>query len=156
MAQSSETLATSVAKARDIVLGAGPVQVALAPATGSSALAARLAAVKPGQKVYLVVKGLRASEHPPEITYQIYLGLPRGTAPTAESPHYVGSFNFFNAARPGQKADTRVQSFEVTSLVKTLQARKLLDDSAAVTLVPAGPPNPGAKPSVGEIALVAQ
>lgn len=162
--ESSDMLATSVNKAREIALGAGPVEVTLTPATnGAAALASRLAAVKPGRKIHLVVRGLRA-DAPPETLYQIYLGLPRGTAPKAEGLHYVGSFNFFNAVQDGKVQRTkegpspspRFYSYDVTDLVKILRERKLLDEFVIVTIVPAGQPSPTAKPFVGEIALLAQ
>ncbi len=159
--ESSEMLATSATKAREIALGAGPVEVTLMPpANGAGALASRLAAVKPGRKIHLVVRGLRA-DAPPEVLYQVYLGLPRGTAAKAEGLHYVGSFNFFNAVQDGKARSTkgpspRFYSYDVTDLVKILRERKLLDESVTVTIVPAGQPTPTVKPFVGEIALVAQ
>lgn len=156
--ESSKMLASSANKTRAIALGAEPFEVVLTPADGAGPLASSFAAVKPGRKLYLVVRGLRA-DAPPETLYQVYLGLPRGTAPKPEGLHYVGSFNFFNAeqdSRQTKAASPRFFSYDVTDLVTVLRARKLLEDSVTVTIVPIGKPNPSAKPLVGEVALVAQ
>jgi hypothetical protein len=148
-AQSPETLATS--SPRPVALGTGRMSVTLAPASGS-ALSARLAAVGSGRKVYLVVKDLATNEAP-EVLYQVYLGLPPDSPPKPEGIHYVGSFNFFNAV--GQARGVS-RSFDVTDLVKALQSRKELGDTASVTIVPTDKPRAAAKPVVAEIALVEQ
>lgn len=156
-AESFETLATSASK--PVALGAGPVAVALAPVAGSAAsLSARVASVRHGRKVYLVVKGLGTNEQP-EAAYQIYLALPEGAAPNPDGPNYVGSLNFFNAMSYGDaKAgrDPRFFSFDVTNLIKTLQSGASAGDLATVTIVPTSTPRAGAKPMIGEIALVEQ
>src|ERR1700737_3826382 len=156
-AESFETLATSASK--PVALGAGPVTVTLAPAPGNVAsLSARLASVRQDRKVYLVLRGLSTNEQP-GVVYQIYLGLPQGVAPKPDGPYYVGSLNFFNAMSGGTepaRPDQRFYSFDVTDLLKTLQSRKSLGDAVAVTIVPAGKPSAGAKPMIGEIALVEQ
>jgi hypothetical protein len=152
-AESPETLATSASK--PVALGAGPVAVTLAPGPGSAApLSARVATVRQDRKVYLVVKGLGTNEQP-EVIYQVYLGLPPGVAPKPDGLHYVGSLNFFNAAKSGSAAtrDPRFYSFDVTDLLKTLQS---LGDAATVTIVPADRPRDSARPMIGEIALVEQ
>jgi hypothetical protein len=152
-AQYPETLATSAGK--QIALGADPVSVTLTAPTGAG-LSADLAKVAQGHKVYLVVKELRTNAQP-EALYQLYLGLPPGTAAKADGIHFVGSLNFFNAAKPGSaQADTRFYSFDVTDLLEALRARKSLGDSIAVTIVPANSPNAAAKPLIGEVALVEQ
>ena len=130
----------------------------LVPPAAGKALSARVATVGAGRKVYLVAKGLGTDE-PPETIYRIYLGLPQGVAPNPDELYYVGSLNFFNASSRGAQAakpDPRFLSFDVTSLLKTLQSRNALGDNATVTIVPASKPRAGAKPVIGEIALVAQ
>ena len=149
VAAEPETLATSAG----VALGAGPVTVTLAPATGK-ALSARVASAGEGRKVYLVAKGLGADE-PPETIYQIYLGLPQGVAPDPAAIYYVGSLNFFNAVGVG-RSDPRFLSFDVTALLKTLQSRNSLGDNTTVTIVPANTPRVSAKPVIGEVALVEQ
>ena len=134
------------------------MRVALVPPAGAEAsVGARLAAVKPGRKLHLMLTGLRASSQP-ETLYQVYLGLPSGAAATPDSANYVGSFNFFNAAigdaSEGAGDRSRFFSYDVTDLVRSLAARKLLGDAVTVTLVPAASPNAAARPLVGELALV--
>ena len=152
VAAEPETLATS--PGAPVALGAGPVTVTLAPPSGK-ALSARVAGVAPDRKIYLVAKGL-GTDAPPETIYQLYLGLPPGTAPNPDSPHYVGALNFFNAVGRSAGSDPRFLSFDVTSLLKSLHAQNALAGNATVTIVPAGKPSAGAKPVVGAISLVAQ
>ncbi|HEV7877167.1 hypothetical protein [Bradyrhizobium sp.] len=156
-AESFETLATSASK--PVALGAGPVAVTLAPVAGSAAsLSARVATARQGRKVYLVAKGLGTNEQP-EAVYQVYLALPEGVAPNPDGPHYVGSLNFFNAARYSEEKagrDPRFFSFDVTNLLKTLQSGRSSGDLATVTIVPMSAPRASAKPVIGEIALVEQ
>jgi hypothetical protein len=145
--ESPKKLATSASK--PVALGAGPVTVTLAPeSTGA------LSVPREG-KVYLVVKGLGTNEQP-EVTYQLYLGLPPGTAPNPNGPHYVGSLNFFNARTPGMPSDPRFFSFDVTDLLRSIESGKSLGDRPVVTVVPGGKPRDTARPTIGEIALVEQ
>jgi hypothetical protein len=156
-AESFETIATSAGK--PVALGADAVAVTLAPAPGNAAsLSARLATVRQDRKVYLVAKGLGTNE-PPNVVYQIYLALPQGITPKPDGPHYVGSLNFFNATTGGAdpaRPDSRFYSFDVTDLLKTLQANKSLDGAMTVTIVPANTPRVSAKPVIADIALVEQ
>jgi hypothetical protein len=152
VAAEPETLATSAGAA--VVLGAGPVTVTLAPPSGK-ALSARVASVSPDRKIYLVAKGL-GTDAPPETIYQLYLGLPPGTVPSPDSPYYVGALNFFNVVGRSAGSDPRFLSFDVTSLLKSLQSQSALAGNATVTIVPAGKPRAGAKPVVNAISLVAQ
>jgi hypothetical protein len=155
VAAEPETLATSAGA--PVALGTGPVIVTLTPPSGK-ALSARLATAGEARKVYLVAKGLGTDE-PPETIYQLYLGLPQGTAPSPDGPYYVGALNFFNAVRGGADAgrsDPRFLSFDVTRLLKSLQSRNALGANATVTIVPAGKPRASARPVINAISLVAQ
>jgi hypothetical protein len=152
VAAEPETLASSTGA--PVTLGAGPVTVTLAPPSGKT-LSARVASVAPDRKVYLVAKGL-GTDAPPETIYQLYLGLPPGTAPSPDGPYYVGALNFFNAVGRSAGSDPRFLSFDVTSLLKSLHAQSALTGNATVTIVPAGKPRADAKPVVGAISLVAQ
>jgi tyrosinase len=156
-AESFETIATSASK--PVALGAGAVAVTLAPAPGNAtSLSARVATVQQDRKVYLVARGLGTNEQP-DVVYQIYLALPQGVAPKPDGPHYVGSLNFFNATTGGAdpaRPDSRFYSFDVTDLLKTLQASKSLDGAVTVTIVPADTPRVSAKPVIADIALVEQ
>src|SRR5437870_5336169 len=105
-AEPYEVIANSANKG-PVTLKAEPVEITLAPpATAGGTLAERLA-TKPGQHLYLMLTGLRTNEQP-EALYLVYVGLPPGLAPTRESIHFVGTFNFFNAtigADAGRPAD---------------------------------------------------
>ena len=147
-AQTSETLARS--GTAPVELGAAPIAVQLATSAPGETLSARAAAK--GRRIYLVFKGL-GSDEPPGTVYQIYLGLPPGTAPVPDSQYYVGSLNFFNAVKRGaETSDPRFFSFDVTARLGALQA----DQPATVTLVPGSPPRSDAKAAVGEIAIIEQ
>jgi len=147
-AQTSETLARS--GAAPVELGAEPVAVQLSTPAPGETLSARGAAK--GRRIYLVFKGL-GSDEPPGTVYQIYLGLPPGTAPAPDGEYYVGSLNFFNAVKRGaETSDPRFFSFDVTARLQALQA----DHRATVTLVPAGSPRSDARAAVGEIAIIEQ
>jgi tyrosinase len=136
----------SLAKAGPIALAAGPVTVSLAPGA---------AGLPPGRKLVLSITGLRTNV-PPEVLYEVYLGLPSGAAPARDSVHFVGTFNFFNAAIGSQTATDRsgTYGYDVTDLVRSLRARNLLGDTVSVTIVPSGKPVEAARPVIGEIALV--
>jgi len=156
-AEHLDMIATS-AKNGPVALAAGPVRIALVPPAGAEAsVGARIAAVKPGHRVHLTISGLRASAQP-ETVYQVYLGLPSGAAATRDSANFVGIFNFFNAAigdaAEGGGGRARFFSYDVTDLVRSLAARKLVGDAVTVTLVPAASPDAAARPVVGELALV--
>ena len=157
-AEQLDVIATS-AKNGPIALTAGPIGVALTPPAGAGAsIGERVAsAVKSSRALHLMLTGLRANVQP-ETLYQVYLGLPSGAAPTPDSANFVGTFNFFNAAigeaAIGAGDRSRFFGYDVTDLARSLHARKLLGDAVSVTIVPAGPPNPAARPIVGEVALV--
>ena len=152
VAAEPETLAIS--PGAPVLLSAGPVTVTLAPPSGE-ALSARAATIAPDRKIYLVAKGL-GTDVPPETIYQLYLGLPQGSAPSPDSIYYVGALNFFNAVGRGAGSDPRFLSFDVTALLKSLRAQNALSESATVTIVPAGKLRAGAKPVISAISLVAQ
>jgi len=146
------------AKTAPIALGVSPVRVTLAPdKNGEKALASRLKETAPPRKLYLMLKGLRADEQP-EVLYDVHLDLPAGVPPDRNQPSYVGTFNFFNAPGYGAAgAASRFYSYDVSDVVRRLQARGLLGDPLTVTIVPTGSPTKTEKPPlIGEIALVEQ
>jgi hypothetical protein len=142
-AQGSETLAA----ARGIVLRDGPATVTLKLAGGP--LADHLAALAPNRRFHLVLKEARTAA-PPSTLYRVYLGPWREASAPRDDPE--GSLNFFNA----EQNRPRVYSFDVTERVRTLQREGALTGSITVTIVPTAKPNAGSKPTIGEIALVAQ
>jgi hypothetical protein len=136
-AQDPEVLAT----VRGLALSDGPVQAVLKPSSGP--MAARISALPGNRRLYLVLKGARAAA-PPATFYRVYLGPPQGEP--------IGSVNFFNA----EQNRPRDYSFDVTDRVRGLQAAGAFTDSVGVTIVPTAQPNSNAKPTIAEVALVAQ
>ena len=128
----------TLASARRIVLADRPVEVRLDIQGGARRLASRPA----GERLYLVLKDAQAAQ-PAGTLYRVSLG-PAGEV--------VGSVNFFNA-EPNRP---RAYSFDVTEAVRNLSGNGSPADALTVTIAPGGQPNPGAKPTIGEIALVAQ
>jgi hypothetical protein len=148
-----------------VTLGAGPTVVALAPAGQS--LAAHLAALPPGRSLYLLVRGLTATEQP-GVLYSLYLDLPAGARPAENDPRQVGILQFYNARPPGAAngpdAESPVNtdaekvffSFDVTAAAQALQRHRQLTERTTLTLIPDGAPVPGAKVVVGHLDLVEQ
>jgi hypothetical protein len=144
-----------------VALGPGPVVVSLAP-VGKS-----LDAATPGRSLYLVVRGLTATEAP-GVLYAVYLDLPAGTKPAANDPRQVGIIQFYNARPPGAAnapdAESPVNtdaekvffSFDVTPVVRALRQRGQLTPRTTLTLIPDGVPVPTAKALVGHLELVEQ
>jgi len=161
-ATDERVVATSAAAMRDIVLADKPTRVVLGgPRPPAGSLTSLLQNLAPGRRLHLVLKGLSALE-PPGVIYHLYLDLPPGTTPAEDDPHYVGTFNYFgfvpppDAERDAAAASVTAFSFDVTEGARTLQRRGLIHDPVSVTIVPAGTPAPGARPVIGEIALVEQ
>ena len=78
VAAEPETLAIS--PGAPVMLGAGPVTVTLRSAVGRNPWPRASRPLRRTAKVYLVAKGL-GTDVPPETIYQLYLGLPPGSAP---------------------------------------------------------------------------
>jgi tyrosinase len=134
-------------------------KVPQAPPEPFTAHVARLA---PEKSIYLVIKNLQSDVHP-GVTYQVFLDLPSGKSPNEASAHRVGTINFFGtatqhalAAAGQMQMNSKFFSFDITDIVKGLQANKLLQDKPVVTIVPAGKPAADAKPVVGEISIQEQ
>jgi hypothetical protein len=147
-----------------VELGARPVRVTFNftadPAKPNATLAAHLAALRPGQEIYLVVKDLRVAEQP-GVLYHLYLNLPPGADPRPHEAHYVGNLNFYNAvaldspvAEASQSPSFR--SYEITGLARDLQSKQLLSEPTTLTILPAGVPVAEAKARIGQIELVKQ
>ncbi|MGH6835285.1 MAG: tyrosinase family protein [Methylocella sp.] len=161
-AQPPSTLATSTSP---IALGAQPVQVALAPQAAASEakpgnLGLQAQNLAPGRQIYLVVHGL-AADVDPNVTYNVYLDLPEGATPTgASDTHYIGTVNFFGAvgsSGEGAEAHFHNLTFNITDTLHGLREANLLAGSEnAITLVPAGVPEEGAKAKIGAIELIEQ
>ena len=148
-----------------VALGAGPVAVTLAPA--GQPLSQQLESLAPGKSLYLVVRGLTATEAP-GVLYSVYLDLPAGARPAENDPHKVGIIHFFNARPPGAAnapdAESPVNtdaekvffSFDVTPAVRALRERGGLQEATTLTFIPDGQPVPSARAVVGHLELVEQ
>jgi hypothetical protein len=149
-----------------VTLGSGPVVVPLAPA-GSKSLAAGLAGMPAGRRLYLLVRGLTATEQP-GVLYSVYLDLPVGVAPGQNDPRRVGIIQFYNARPPGAvdapdagsavgaDAGRVFFSFDLTPVVRDLRRRGQLTDQTTLTLIAEGSPAQAAKVEIGSLELVEQ
>jgi hypothetical protein len=156
----------AVAPGGAVTLGTARVDVNLAPPpepdVAAKPLAARVAALAPSKRLYLVLRNLKADAQP-GVLYHLYLELPPGADPTKAQAHYVGQIQFFDAAYHGEhdsgaagNAPDKFYSFDVTQLVKSLRLKKKLSDRPNLSIVPIGQPEEAAKPVIGEITLVEQ
>jgi tyrosinase len=128
------------------------------PAAAARPLAERVKALPPSQSIFLVLKDVQA-EAPPGVFYEVYLDLPEGVQPKPDLPNYVATIHFFSVTMVADKHESmkpRTFSFDVTDQVRILAAKGELTPKPAVTIVPQGEPNAAAKPTIGEIQLVAQ
>jgi hypothetical protein len=148
------------------MLDSGPTRIplrAMPTRAGAKArsLAALLDRVQPDEHVLLVMRGLHA-EHPPNFTVQVFLGLAEGETPAAapDDPHYAGTLNFANVARPagseGAQGPDQFDSFDVSDVIQNLRTAKKLTDPIHLTLQPVGKAAEGSKPSISRIDLVLQ
>jgi tyrosinase len=126
------------------------------PAASSKALlGTRLKGLSGERKLYLAVDDLM-SNTAPGVLYNIYLNLPDGTAPADLSPFYAGTINFFGAVMldGASKMEAPALAFDVTDLVRRLNANGGLNHTVSVTVIPDGDVAADAKPMIGTIALV--
>ena len=145
---------TTIAFAKNLHLGAGTTTAVLHPVRGH-ALGPALDALG-SRRLYLVVRDLRTVEQP-GVLYHLYLDLPAGTAVDKADPWHAGILNFFNAPPPGAPEPEGVfQSFDVTSLVRSLRARGQLAERVKLSIIPVGEADPKARPTIGVVELVAQ
>lgn len=114
-------------------------------------------AIGQGRRVLLIFEDLRAAA-PTGAPFNVYLGLPAGTRPEPDSPHYVGTISFFDAVSPpGDGAEGGPSTvLDITDPFQALHARGLLDDEPTATLVPSGRLAPQADPSIGGITLMVE
>jgi hypothetical protein len=161
--------ATQIVLARTdgpFMLDSGPTRIplrAMPTRAGAKArsLAALLDRVQQDEHVLLVLRGLHA-EHPPNFVVEVFLGLAEGETPAAapDDPHYAGTVNFANVARPagseGAQGPDQFDSFDVSDVIQNLRTAKKLTDPVHLTLQPVGKAAEGSKPSISRIDLVLQ
>lgn len=147
-----------------IALGAGAVRVPLKSASAQTPergmLAKRLTTLGANQRLYLVIRDLRAAEQP-GVLYRLYLDLPQDAQPRRNEQRYIGSLNFFNSVKGGgygaqASGSDFFFSYDITALVRNLQARRLLSERTTITIAPSGAPTANAAPTIGRIELVEQ
>lgn len=127
-----------------------PLRVMLAPPpTVSANLGQALQTAAMRDQIYLSLQGLRI-DRPVTAVFDVYFGLPAGTAPSPDGPYYVGDFSFFDA-QSGRKSAV----FNVTDRVRGLLGTRLLAEQAAVTIVAKGQSGNVAKPTIGKVELLA-
>ena len=140
--------------ARRIELGPGRIDVTLDPVDGMAGLAKRLDTLPANAKVILVVRELSADQQP-GTQFRVYFELPEGRTPTDADPHEVGRIAFFNEVRAGREdAPTSWRSYDITQVVRTVQALGMIQGPLTVSIIPQRPPAADAKAVVGEIELI--
>ncbi len=133
------------------------MSVSLAPSPDLAALAvnanATLWAQPPAnRRLYLVLGGIEVNGATPS-TYNVYLNVPEGAAPTGpEGPGYVGTFSLFGAAghQHGAGAASHRVLFNVTGQIQALRT----GGAPKVTFVRRGPDEDNARPTIGHVLLV--
>ena len=132
-----------------VALGGAPARVTL---TSGPLLAARLRALPPGHKLFLVIRRMRAT-HPPSVLYNLFVDLDAGAAaPAAGDPRAVGTINFYAAVPPGDQAPT--VSFDITKNLLALAAKGRLANGMSVTIAPMETPASEAGAVLGSVELV--
>lgn len=160
VAQESKTLAASDPSGA-VTLGAGAVSVPLSTVRDPDEPIAvgppppigdRLRRASSARQVYLQLQSLSAQDAP-GVSYNVYLNLPAGQTPQgADDPHFAGAMSFFNA-ESGRGGDV---ALNITAALKRLLERGAIANDLRVTIVPAGEPNPAARPRIGKILLTAK
>jgi tyrosinase len=144
-----------------LTLGATPSRVSLTPPAAPLVAAPQPPAlalpVQVDRNYYLALRGIQVQGDPGAATYNVFFDLPAdASAPSIESPNYVGTLNFFGAG-PGHDHDAASGHevvFNVTDAVKNLQSAGKLSGNPSVTLVPLGEGLDQARPTVGQLSLI--
>ena len=130
-----------------IRLSADPVEVHLKSAQSAASIQAVLGALKPDEKIYLVLRGLRINRQP-GVVFQILQGSLNEKRPSGENP--MGTFNFFSVPENTASAtittpDRTTRTFEITQTLRNLpsSAKELV-----ITIRPSGAPAADSSPSI--------
>jgi hypothetical protein len=164
--QAADRIQSSVIARVDgpVSLGRGSARITLEPVaeagTERRTLAKRIETLARGRHIYLVVRDLRVVGQP-GVLFRLYLDLPPDAKPIRADPHYVGALNFYNAAEAGRfdapnEKNPMFISYDITRVLRSLRAQKLLSDQTTVTIIPTGTPVIGSDPRIGRIEMVEQ
>ncbi|HEY4942003.1 MAG TPA: tyrosinase family protein [Rhizomicrobium sp.] len=122
-------------------------------------LAATLQALKPAERLHLVIRNLKTNVQP-GVLYRVYVGLQPESKELTNDAVPVGTFGFFDAeAMPGMDMtgdNGKFFSFDVTEALQGLARRKRLGDRLNITFAPLGRGNAKAVPVIGSVELVQQ
>jgi hypothetical protein len=147
-----------------VSLGSDPIHVTFQPAAEAGAdqrtLAVRFNTLASGRHIYLVVRDLRVVGQP-GVLFRLYLDLPPEGKPVRTDSYFVGALNFYNAAEPGRfdapnDKSPMFISYDITRVLKNLQAQKLLSDQTTLTIIPTGPPATHSNPRIGRLEIIEQ
>lgn len=144
-----------------VALTGGQTRVTLTHAAAAGegeTLASRLNSLKAGQRIYLVIRGLRAAKQPGAL-YHLYVGLPQGAKPVKDDYRYAGTLSFYDAVPPegeAAKDDPSFGGYDITDLLLRLRARKSLGQGVTVTVIPSAPPAGDAEAFIERLELVVQ
>ena len=153
-----------------VALGATATQVKLnvtapSPAFAAAAVGGRVASVRPGGRVYLVARQLKAKAQP-GVVYELYLDLPPNPTPQQKIDRYVGAINFFGSASHGDahgrcRPMARSHRSRTNSSATTSRARPgpwrlagLSPRSRCSRSSPGASRTPTAEPVIGQIELL--
>lgn len=157
----SQVVTEEVARAGNgAELGTRPVHIRLLPVAGAKRTEV-LGLAQQGKRSYIVVRNLHVWVQP-EVLYHLYLAPPNASA---NRDNYIGTIDFFDAefhdhghGRMGEALGENLYSFEVTQLLQRIArtGNPGARDELHLIVVPAGAPNPKARPMVGTVELVRQ
>jgi hypothetical protein len=122
---------------------ATPVELATEPVTmgvpmRSDARAQVEAAIAPASKTALALTVDETVSQTPDVTYEVYINLPKNEEPNYKSIHFVGNLAPF-LPRAGAHEHPYVASFDITKNVRELKSMNLWNDAElSVTFVMRG------------------
>lgn len=147
------------ATAGKVTLSNAPTAVTLVGSVPSVGVGAASA----GTARYQLVLNDLSTRKSPRDNFGVYLNAPQGATLTQDSPHFVGTFNFFTASRPAapgvsgaQHSQHEPTPLDATETVRRLQQAGLwTGGEVSVTIAPIrGNVDPAARPTVGSIELI--
>jgi hypothetical protein len=116
-----------------ITAAPAPVELATEPVTvrvpmRSDARAQIEAAIAPASKTALALTVDETVSQTPDVTYEVYINLPKNEEPNYKSIHFVGNLAPF-LPRAGAHEHPYVASFDITKNVRELKSMNLWNDA---------------------------